>query len=118
MLGVQNRTILGLSHTWAPWRGLAFAGGYEHQQIFGGHLPDGTPTGDSQRDVVNIGFEVTRFRRLKLSTQAELRYDNGSGVLGLSSTNTSSTVLSPNVDTRAGFQGGYADRMHDRRAAS
>jgi hypothetical protein len=112
MLGLQNRAILGLSHTFAPWRGLAFAGGYEHQQIFGGHLPDGTPTGNSQRDVFNVGFEVTRFRRLNLSTQAELRYDNGSGVLGLSPTATSTTVLSPGVDTRPGFgEGYYADRL-------
>jgi hypothetical protein len=106
--GVQNRAILGLTHTWTPWRGIGFSGGYEHQQVFGGHLPDGTPTGDAQRDVVHLGFELTRLRRLKLSTRAELRYDNGSGVLGLDG---GTTALSPSVDTRPGLGVGYyADR--------
>jgi uncharacterized repeat protein (TIGR01451 family) len=109
--GVQNRAILGLDHKWAAWRGLSFTGGYEHQQIFGGHLPDGTPTGNAQRDVVHVGVELTRFRKLKLSTHAELRYDNGAGVMGLMP-GQPSTVVAPNVDTRPGLgAGSYADRL-------
>jgi hypothetical protein len=109
--GVLNRAILGLSHKWTPWRGISFAGGYEHQQVFGGSLPDGTPTGDSQRDVTHVGFEYIRPRTLKLSTRAELRYDNGAGVAGLGP-GTQGQVTAANVDSRAGLgQGYYGDRI-------
>ena len=110
VVGQRNRAILGLSRKWTPWGGISFTGGYEHQQVFGGHLPDGTPTGDSQRDVVHLGAEYIRPRRLKLSTRAELRYDNGSGVTGLSSNAAPGAVTSPNEDPRAGMDRGYADR--------
>ena len=111
ILGLNNRAILGLDHKWTPWRGISFAGGYEHQQVFGGSLPDGTPTGDSQRDVTHVGFEYIRPRTLKLSTRAELRYDNGAGVAGLGP-GTQGQVTAANVDSRAGLgQGHYGDRI-------
>jgi hypothetical protein len=115
VLGARNRAILGLAHKWTPWRGISFTGGYEHQQVFGGHLPDGTPVGDSQRDVVHVGVEYIRPRTLKLSTRAELRYDNGSGISGLlpsSSSSGGSKASAINVDNRKGLgRGYYADRI-------
>jgi uncharacterized repeat protein (TIGR01451 family) len=121
--GRRNRAILGLVHKWTPLRGLSITGGYEHQQVFGARQPDGTPVGDSQRDVVHAGLEFTRPRRWKLSTRAELRFDSASGVTGLGpggfSPNYSATagtnnfaVNATNVDPRAGFgPGHYADRQ-------
>ncbi len=118
MLGRRNRAILGLTHKWSPLRGVAFTGGYEHSQVFGGRLPDGTPTGDSQRDVVHLGFEYVRPRKLKLSSRAELRYDLGSGVAGLAPATADNPqgLGSPNVDPRgiavpAGASGNFADRL-------
>lgn len=122
VLGRRNRAILGLAHTWAPWRGIGFSGGYEHQQVFGGILPDGTPTGDSQRDVVHLGFEFTRLRNLKLSTRAELRYDVNTGIPGLSYTGvsevgkktatTGAEQVGANQDVRSGYGSQYyGDRV-------
>jgi uncharacterized repeat protein (TIGR01451 family) len=111
ILGLNNRAILGVTNKWTPWRGISFTGGYEHQQVFGGRLPDGTPTGDSQRDVAHVGFEYIRPRSLKLSTRAELRYDNAAGVAGIVA-GTGSQASAANVDTRAGLgQGNYGDRI-------
>jgi len=111
IVGLNNRAILGIDHKWTPYNGISFAGGYEHQQVFGGSLPDGTPTGDSQRDVTHVGFEYIRPRTLKLSSRFELRYDNGSGVAGLGP-GTATQVTAANVDSRAGLgTGSYGDRI-------
>ncbi len=118
--GRRNRAILGIAQKWSPWRGVAFSGGYEHQQVFGARAPDGTPMGDMQRDVIHAGFEFIRPRKLKLSTRAELRYDSASGVAGLGPSGFSQRFTDPsgarslnssNVDPRAGFGvGHHADR--------
>ena len=118
--GRRNRAVLGLVHKWTPWRGIAFSGGFEHQQVFGARLPDGTPMGDMQRDVLHAGFEFLRIKNLKLSTRAELRYDSATGVTGLGPEGFSqkftgidpkNTLNASNVDPRAGFGSGtYGDR--------
>jgi uncharacterized repeat protein (TIGR01451 family) len=111
ILGLHNRAILGVTNKWTPWRGISFTGGYEHQQVFGGRLPDGTPTGDSQRDVAHVGFEYIRPKSLKLSTRAELRYDNAAGVAGIVA-GSGSQANAANVDSRAGLgRGHYGDRI-------
>jgi uncharacterized repeat protein (TIGR01451 family) len=124
VLGRRNRAILGLAHKWAPWRGIGFSGGYEHQQVFGGILPDGTPTGDSQRDVVHLGFEFTRLKNLKLSTRAEMRYDVNTGIPGLSYTGLSEvskkspTSGAQQVGANQDVRQGYGNQYYGERVAT
>ena len=75
--GPRNRAVLGLGNRWQLLPGFAAAVGFEHQQLFGGFLPDGTPIGDNQRNVAFVGAEYTRKRTVKASIHFELRLDNG-----------------------------------------
>src|SRR5262249_29632125 len=59
------------------WKGWSLAAGYEHQQTFGGYLPDGTPTGGDRRDVVHVGSEYVKPDKLKASATVEVRFDDG-----------------------------------------
>jgi hypothetical protein len=74
---VRNRAVLGVGHKWGIARGWNVSAGYEHQQTFGGYLPDGTPTGENRRDVVHLGSEFVRPRKLKLSGTFEVRLEDG-----------------------------------------
>ena len=51
--------------------------GYEHQQTFGGFLPDGTPIGNNLRNTVSGAADYTLSQRFKLAAQAELRFEQG-----------------------------------------
>ncbi len=77
VLGQRNRAVLGLGHRWDVGRGLRIGAGIEHQQIFGGALPDGTPVGNAQRNVLHGSAEYTFHDRLKTSASVELRFDDG-----------------------------------------
>ena len=77
--GARNRAVLGVGHRWSVARGWNIAAGFEHQQTFGGALPDGTPTGKSTRDVLHLGSEVLHADSWKASTTLELRFDEGLG---------------------------------------
>lgn len=77
MLGVRNRAVLGVGHRWTVMKGWNIAAGYEHQQTFGGYLPDGTPTGENLRDVLHLGTEYVKRDRFKLSATLEFRFDDG-----------------------------------------
>jgi uncharacterized repeat protein (TIGR01451 family) len=75
--GNRNRAVLGVGHRWSVTRGLSIAGGFEHQQVFGASLPDGTAAGDSTRDVIHLGVEWLRPDKWKASASVEVRYDQG-----------------------------------------
>jgi hypothetical protein len=68
---------LGLGHRWRVARGLRVSTGFEHQQVFGGFLPDGTPIGDNQRNIVHGGAEYTAADRFKATAHVEVRFDEG-----------------------------------------
>jgi len=76
ILGNRNRAVLGVAHRWYARPDLRIALGFEHQQIFGGFLPDGTPVGNNQR---NVGYTAAEFKRNRLRATAhlEVRVDNG-----------------------------------------
>ncbi len=76
ILGNRNRAVLGVAHRWYARRDLRVGLGYEHQQIFGGFLPDGTPVGNNQRNVGYAAAELKR-KRLRATAHVELRLDNG-----------------------------------------
>src|SRR5262249_27554997 len=57
--------------------GLGLTAGCEHQEVRGGHRPDGTPTGESRRDVVSLGAQYVRAARFKASAVVEARFDKG-----------------------------------------
>jgi uncharacterized repeat protein (TIGR01451 family) len=77
--GDRNRAVLGVGHRWALARGWNLAGGYEHQQVFNAHLPDGTAIGDGRRDVLHLGTEYLRLDLIKASASVEVRFDDGIG---------------------------------------
>jgi hypothetical protein len=77
VLGARNRAVMGLGHRFAVRPGWNVAAGFEHQQTFGGFLPDGTPTGQNQRDVVHVGTEYLKRDTLKASASVEVRFDDG-----------------------------------------
>jgi len=77
VFGQRNRAVLGLGHRWSVGRGLSIGAGIEHQQIFGGALPDGTPVGNAQRNVLHGSAEYTYRDRLKTSAGVELGFDDG-----------------------------------------
>jgi uncharacterized repeat protein (TIGR01451 family) len=74
--GQTNRALLGLNNKWTLAPGFSVGGGYEHQQTFGGALPDGTPLGDQQRDVLSFLYEFLKFDRFKLAGRFEMRFDD------------------------------------------
>lgn len=82
-LGNRNRAVLGLGHRWQASRGLRVSVGFEHQQVFGGFLPDGTPIGDNQRNVVYGGVDFTRIENLKAAATIELRVDNAAAIASI-----------------------------------
>jgi hypothetical protein len=86
MLGHRNRAVLGLGHRWRLRSGLAVAAGFEHQQIFGGFLPDGSPVGRNQRNVVYGAADLLRYRSVRAGAQLELRIDNGFSSVGIPDT--------------------------------
>ena len=73
----RSRAVLGLAHRWQLSPGVRIQAGFEHQQVVGGFLPDGTPVGDSQRDVLHAGFALEVPDRVQASSHLELRVDNG-----------------------------------------
>src|SRR5687767_5661276 len=75
--GTRNRAVLGIGHKWTVAKGWNIAAGFEHQQTFGGHLPDGTPVGGAQRDVLHLGTEFVKPRTFKISAAVEARFDDG-----------------------------------------
>lgn len=76
-LGTRNRAVLGLGHKIRLKKGFSLALGYEHQQTFGGYLPDGTPTGENLRDVLHAAAEYLRGDRLRVTSAVEVRFDDG-----------------------------------------
>lgn len=77
VLGARNRAVMGVGHRFDVARGLGLTAGFEHQETRGGYLPDGTPTGESRRDVVSVGAEYVRPARFKASAVVEARFDEG-----------------------------------------
>ncbi|OIP28771.1 MAG: hypothetical protein AUK47_29115 [Deltaproteobacteria bacterium CG2_30_63_29] len=68
----RNRAIAGLGKRWELGKGVNIDTAYERTQIFG----KGS-YGDSSRDVVSLGFELTRYKSVKASSRFEFRYDQG-----------------------------------------
>jgi len=71
-----------VNNKWTVAHGFSVGGGYEHQQTFGGALPDGTPIGDQQRDVLSFLYEFLKFDHFKLAGRFELRFDDMSAAPG------------------------------------
>jgi uncharacterized repeat protein (TIGR01451 family) len=97
--GQMNRALLGLTHKWLVSSGISVNGGYEHQQTFGAHLPDGTPIGDQQRDVLSLGYEVLRSDKWRLAGRFEMRFDDMAPVAG-TPCNQPGRGGDPNADPR------------------
>lgn len=76
-LGVRNRAILGLGRRWRVHRSAAVGFAYEHQMTTGGFLPDGTPVGENQRDVVRGGLDLGLGGEVIAGLVAEVRRDRG-----------------------------------------
>lgn len=105
VLGNRNRSVLGLGRRWNITETLGLGAGFEHQQAFGGYLPDGTSIGDAQRNVGHTSITYAPSRRFRIAAQAELRLDNGDSGSGVDA-----GVLG--ADPREGqLPGGFAD--HD-----
>ena len=79
VLGHRNRAVLGLGHRWQIGRNTRLSTGLEHQQVFGGFLPDGTPIGNNQRNVIHAGADYVRPDQLKVRARVELRADANDG---------------------------------------
>jgi hypothetical protein len=94
--GQRNRAVLGLGHRWQLGRGARVSAGFEHQQVVGGHLPDGTAVGKAQRNVVHGGAEYTLPETLKAAIHLEVRFDSGSEVHDLA-LQDSRPIASPGV---------------------
>ncbi len=77
VLGQRNRALLGLGQRWQVAPGVRAGFGYEHQQTFGGFLPDGTPIGNNLRNVVAGAADYTYADAFKLAAQAEVRFEQG-----------------------------------------
>ncbi len=71
--GRQNRAVAGIGKMWELARGVRLDTAYERTQIFGDQKQH-----DSARDVLSLGFELTRFERIKVGSRFEFRYDHGS----------------------------------------
>jgi hypothetical protein len=74
---LRNRAVLGLGNRWRVGDHIRLNIGYEHQQSFGGFLPDGTPAGKNLRDVIHTGADVLVGDTFRAATQLELRFDDG-----------------------------------------
>ncbi len=105
VLGNRSRSVLGLGRRWNITEKLGLGAGYEHQQAFGGFLPDGTAIGDAQRNVGHTSLTYVPSKTFRFGAQVELRLDHGD----------SGTGVDPGVlgdDPRAGqLPGGFAE--HD-----
>lgn len=77
VLGNRNRAVLGLGRRWQVTKKLGLGMGFEHQQAFGGYLPDGSAIGDAQRNVLHGSYTVTHRDTFRLTGHLELRLDHG-----------------------------------------
>lgn len=89
VLGNRNRAVMGLGRQWQLDRYIGLGLGFEAQQAFGGHLPDGSAIGNSRRHVLHSSVSLTPTKKVRLAAQVELRWDHGdsgsrvdTGVLG------------------------------------
>ena len=73
----RNRAVLGVGHRWRPIEGLGLGLGFEHQQVFGGFLPDGTAIGNNQRDLIRAALDVEKSETFRIGVSVELRADRG-----------------------------------------
>jgi hypothetical protein len=69
----SNRAVMGIGKRWDIIPGLSLDTAYERTQIFGRY-----GQGDSSRDVVSIGWQLTRYDWIKVGSRFEFRYDQGS----------------------------------------
>jgi uncharacterized repeat protein (TIGR01451 family) len=69
----NNRAIMGIGKRWDIIPGLSVDTAYERTQIFGRY-----GQGDSSRDVVSVGWQLTRYDWVKVGSRFEFRYDQGS----------------------------------------
>jgi uncharacterized repeat protein (TIGR01451 family) len=76
-LGVRNRAVLGLGRRWRVHPDAAVGFTYEHQATTGGFLPDGTPIGENQRDLVRGGVDLRLGDEVVAGAIAEIRRDRG-----------------------------------------
>lgn len=105
VLGNRNRSVLGLGRRWQVTESIGLGAGFEHQQAFGGYLPDGTSIGDARRNVGHTSITFAPTRTFRIAAQAELRLDHGDSGSGVDT-----GVLG--ADPREGqLPGGFAD--HD-----
>lgn len=70
--GQRNRAVMGLGKRWDVARGVVMDTAYERSQIFGNG-----GSADSSRDVVSVGWQLTRWESFKASSRFEFRYDQG-----------------------------------------
>ncbi len=77
VLGGRNSAVMGLGRRWQLTKLLGIGFGFEHQQAFGGYLPDGTSIGNAQRNVLHASYTVRHRDRLRITGRLELRLDNG-----------------------------------------
>jgi hypothetical protein len=70
--GERNRAVAGIGKHWELGRGVTLDTAYERTQIFGP-----SNYGDQSRDVISLGFGLTRYDSIKLGTRFEFRYDQG-----------------------------------------
>lgn len=73
----RNRAVLGIGRRWQVVDALGLGLGIEHQQAFGGRLPDGTPLGDAKRNLLHSSFDFATASRFRLLGRFELRMDQG-----------------------------------------
>lgn len=76
VLGTRNRAVMGLGRLFQVTRHTGVGFGFEHQQAFGGYLPDGTSIGDAQRNAVHSSMSYRR-KNFRVAAQLELRLDHG-----------------------------------------
>ncbi|ACY12665.1 hypothetical protein Hoch_0023 [Haliangium ochraceum DSM 14365] len=79
VLGQRNRAVLGLGYRFRPVAGVQLGLGFEHQDLRGGVLPDGTPLGDLRRELGYLGASYLLRDRLVATARAELRLDDSDG---------------------------------------
>ena len=75
-LGRRDRAVFGAGHGWQVAPGARVTMGYEHQHVLGGALPDGTPLGTNQREVVHGGGVYVRPERFEAALRLEMRFDH------------------------------------------
>ncbi len=83
VLGNRSRSVLGLGRRWKITEKLGLGAGYEHQQAFGGFLPDGTAIGDAQRNVGHTSLSYVASKTFRFGAQVELRLDHGDSGAGV-----------------------------------